>query len=125
MSFFTNLKLSVRLSNRDVAALLELVTISEDFLAAHGDLVRHLYVEDGFLDAQDDTAARIEDWNAEADEALDTLGPRLERDAAQATFAEASTQQTSASTQEIAASAQQLARTAEQLERLVSHFRVA
>jgi methyl-accepting chemotaxis protein len=120
MSFFTNLKLSVRLgiafgalvvalaiiaavglngidrleanadelSNRDVAALLELVTISEDFLAVHGDVVRHLYVEDGFLDAQDETAARIEDSGAEADAALSTLGPRLEGDAARATFAE-------------------------------------
>ena len=82
MSFFTNLKLAVRLgiafgalaialvvtaavsfnglsgvdasahklAERDVAALMELVAISEDFLATDGDVARHLYVEDGDLE---------------------------------------------------------------------------
>ena len=48
------------LSERDVAALMELVTISEDFLATDGDVVRHLYVEDGDLKAQDTRAEKID-----------------------------------------------------------------
>ena len=120
MTFFTNLKLAVRLgiafgalvvalaitaalslnglgkldadadelSNRDVAALLHLVALSEDFLATDGDVLRHLYVEDGFLEAQDKTAAKIEDWNAEAEEALAAIEPKLESERAKATMAE-------------------------------------
>jgi len=45
-----------RLSGHDVAALGHLVTVSEDFLASGYRVVRHLYVEDGDLRAQDKTA---------------------------------------------------------------------
>ena len=109
MTFFTNLKLAMRLgiafgalvarardhgvrelqraqqastptldelSERDVAALLQLVTISEDFLATDGDVARHLYVEDGDLKAQDARAEKIAAWNEEADEALAELEPQ-------------------------------------------------
>src|ERR671914_1896369 len=38
-----------KLSERDVGALMELVTLSEDFLGTDGDVTRHLYVEDGDL----------------------------------------------------------------------------
>jgi methyl-accepting chemotaxis protein len=76
------------LSDRDVAALLQLVTISEDFLATDGDVVRHLYVEDGDLRAQDKRAKAIKAWEAEADEALAGLEPKLESAAAKATLAE-------------------------------------
>jgi methyl-accepting chemotaxis protein len=120
MSFFTNLKLAVRLgvafgalvlalavtaalsltglgqldqnskelSNRDVHALMELVTISEDFLATNGDVLRHLYVEDGFLKDQDKTAAKIVAWQEEADKALAALEPELETEAGKAVFAD-------------------------------------
>jgi methyl-accepting chemotaxis protein len=76
------------LSQRDVAAFGHLVTISEDFLAAHGDVVRHLYVEDGDLKAQDVTAERIAEWGEEAEAALAALEPQLESPAAQRTLAE-------------------------------------
>ena len=76
------------LSHRDVGALLQLVTISEDFLASDGDIVRHLYVEDGDLKAQDARAEKIEAWRAEADEALPALADKLESDAAKATLAD-------------------------------------
>jgi hypothetical protein len=36
-----------------------LVTVSEDFLAMDGDVVRHLYVEDGDVEAQDARAEKI------------------------------------------------------------------
>src|SRR5688500_8733549 len=120
MSFFTNLKLGVRLgvafgalvvalaitaalslnglgkleadantlSDRDVQALMSLMTVSEDFLATDGDVLRHLYVEDGDLKAQDKTAKKIEGWNREADETLAALEPKIEGEDAKATFAE-------------------------------------
>jgi len=120
MTFFTNLKLAMRLgiafgalvlalaitaalslnglgkldanakelSDRDVHALMELVTISEDFLATDGDVLRHLYVEDGDLKAQDKTATTIDNWTAEAEKSLAALEPKLESAAAKATLAE-------------------------------------
>ncbi len=115
MSFFTNLKLAVRLgiafgalalalvitaavsfnglngvdadahtlSDRDVAALMELVTISEDFLATDGDVVRHLYLEDGDLKAQDKRAEKIVAWTKEANETLANLEPLIESERGQ------------------------------------------
>jgi methyl-accepting chemotaxis protein len=120
MSFFTNLKLAVRLgvafgalalalavtavlslsglsqldanskklSERDVDALMQLVTISEDFLATDGDVLRHLYVEDGDLEAQDKTAKEIDAWSKEAEEALAALEPKLETAEGKATLAD-------------------------------------
>jgi methyl-accepting chemotaxis protein len=76
------------LSDRDVAALMELVTISEDFLATHGDVVTHLYVEDGDVEAQDKTAKSIDAWTAEARTALAALEPKLETEAGKATLDE-------------------------------------
>ena len=76
------------LSDRDVAALMQLVTLSEDFLATDGDVVRHLYVEDGDLKAQDKRAEKIEAWKAEAAKSLDALEPKLEGEGAKATLAE-------------------------------------
>jgi hypothetical protein len=75
-----------RLSERDVAALLQLVTISEDFLATDGDVLRHLYVEDGDVEAQDKTAKTIEGWTDEADEALNGLDGMIESAAAKQTL---------------------------------------
>jgi methyl-accepting chemotaxis protein len=66
------------LSQRDIAAYSSLVTISEDFLAADGDVLRHLYVEDGDVKAQDETAKSIAVWGDEADESLAALAPKLE-----------------------------------------------
>jgi methyl-accepting chemotaxis protein len=74
------------LSERDVAALMELVTISEDFLAADGDVLRHLYVEDGDVRAQDKTAEKIAGWAKEARTALDTLETRIEGEEAKRTL---------------------------------------
>ena len=120
MSFFTNLKLAMRLgiafgalalalaitafvsfsglngvdadahdlSERDVAALLQLVTISEDFLATDGDVTRHLYLEDGDLKAQDARAETIAAWNEEAKETLVKLEPLVESEAAKETLAD-------------------------------------
>ena len=76
------------LSDRDVPALMHLVTISEDFLASHADVVTHLYVDDGDLDAQDKTAERFATWGEEADEAIAALEPELESADAKATLAE-------------------------------------
>jgi methyl-accepting chemotaxis protein len=76
------------LSERDVHALLALVTISEDFLATDADVLRHLYVEDGDVKAQDKTAEQIEHWNREADETLAALEPDLQTEAGKAAFAE-------------------------------------
>jgi glutaredoxin 2 len=76
------------LSERDVSALMELVTLSEDFLATDGDIVRHLYVEDGDLEAQDKRAEKIAAWTAEAAETLPVLERKLEGEAAKATLAE-------------------------------------
>ena len=120
MSFFSNLKLSVRLgiafgalalalaitaavsftglsgveadahelSERDVSALMQLVTVSEDFLATDGDVVRHLYLEDGDLKAQDARAEKIAAWHEEATAALAELEPLVESDAGKKTLAE-------------------------------------
>ncbi|HET8952909.1 MAG TPA: methyl-accepting chemotaxis protein, partial [Solirubrobacteraceae bacterium] len=77
-----------QLSSRDVAGLEELVTVSEDFLASGYLLVRHLYVEDGDLKAQDATAKEIDAFTAEARKTVDAIGPRLEGAEAQRTFAE-------------------------------------
>src|SRR5918996_1523081 len=79
---------AAELSERDVAALEQLVTISEDFLATDADILRHLYVEDGFLKDQDVTAKRIAAWQQEAEQALDALEPDLESAAAKATLAD-------------------------------------
>jgi methyl-accepting chemotaxis protein len=76
-----------QLSERDVAALMELVTISEDFLAADGDVLRHLYVEDGDVRAQDKTAEKIAGWAKEARTALDVLETRVEGEEAKRTLA--------------------------------------
>ncbi len=76
------------LSHRDVAAYGAVVTISEDFLAAHGDVLRHLYVEDGDLKGEDKTAERIAAWADEADAALAELEPKLESPEAKRTLAE-------------------------------------
>jgi methyl-accepting chemotaxis protein len=76
------------LSERDVHALLELVTISEDFLAADGDVVRHLYLEDGDLKAQDARAEKIDAWAEEAQATLKALGPDIESEAGKKTLAE-------------------------------------
>jgi methyl-accepting chemotaxis protein len=67
-----------RLSSRDVYTYSQLIALSEDFLATHGDVVRHLYVEDGHLQAQDKTAAKIAGWGREADESLANLHGKLE-----------------------------------------------
>src|SRR5918996_464330 len=75
---------AAELSERDVAALEQLVTISEDFLATDADILRHLYVEDGFLKDQDVTTKRIAAWQQEAEQALDALEPDLESAAASA-----------------------------------------
>src|SRR5688500_5965354 len=66
-----------QIERRDVAGLQELVTVSEDFLASGYLLVRHLYVEDGDLKAQDKTQKEIDVFTAEARETLAALGPRL------------------------------------------------
>jgi methyl-accepting chemotaxis protein len=76
------------MADRDVAALMQLVTISEDFLASHGDVITHLYVEDGDVEAQDKTAERFAAWDAEAGPALDALAPKLVSDEAKRTLAE-------------------------------------
>ena len=76
------------LSERDVHGLLQLVTISEDFLAADGDVLRHLYVENGDLEAQDKTAEAIAAWSQEADAALAALEPQIESEEGQETLAE-------------------------------------
>ena len=76
-----------QLSDRDVTGLQELVTVSEDFLASGYRVVRHLYVEDGDLKAQDRTAKEIDDFMAEADKTLADLGPRVEGAEAKRTFA--------------------------------------
>ena len=65
------------LSSRDVAAYGHLVTISEDFLATDGDVLRHLYVEDGDVKAQDKTAESVAAWQREGDEALRELTPNI------------------------------------------------
>jgi methyl-accepting chemotaxis protein len=66
------------LSQRDIVAYSHLVALSEDFLATDGDVLRHLYVEDGDLKAQDKTAAKIAGWEKEADENLRAVGGQIE-----------------------------------------------
>ena len=77
-----------RISDRDVAALQDLVTVSEDFLASGYRVVRHLYVEDGDLKAQDGTAKEIAGSTAEARKAVASLATRLEGAEAKRTFAD-------------------------------------
>ena len=77
-----------RISDRDVAALQDLVTVSEDFLASGYRVVRHLYVEDGDLKAQDRTAKEIVAFDAEAEETLASLRGRVVGSEAKRTFAE-------------------------------------
>ena len=77
-----------RLSTRDIAALEGLVTISEDFSSSAYNVVKHLYVEDGDLAAQDKTAKEIAAARSEADETLAEIEPMLDTAAAQATFAD-------------------------------------
>jgi methyl-accepting chemotaxis protein len=79
------------LSQRDIVAYAHLVSISEDFLATDGDVVRHLYVEDGDLKAQDKTAAKIVAWQQEADENLEALAQHLEGDEPRRILAEFNT----------------------------------
>jgi methyl-accepting chemotaxis protein len=79
------------LTERDIVAYGHLVSISEDFLATDGDVLRHLYVEDGDLKAQDKTAAIIAGWQKEADENLDGLKPLVGSGKPQATLAEFTT----------------------------------
>jgi len=74
------------MSDRDVQALQELVTVSEDFLATGHLVVQHLYVEDGDLAAQDKTAKEIAGLEREAEETLRSLRPRVEGAAAQRTL---------------------------------------
>ncbi|HEX5621752.1 MAG TPA: methyl-accepting chemotaxis protein [Solirubrobacteraceae bacterium] len=76
------------LSSRDVVAYSHLVALSEDFLATDGDALRHLYVQDGDLKAQDKTAETITAWQKEADEQLRELKALLQGEKAQATLAE-------------------------------------
>jgi methyl-accepting chemotaxis protein len=76
-----------QLSERDVTGLQELVTVSEDFLASGYLVVRHLYVEDGDLKAQDRTAKEIDGFTAEARKTLASLEPRLESAQAKRSFA--------------------------------------
>jgi chemoreceptor-like protein with four helix bundle sensory module len=76
-----------QISERDVAGLQALVTVSEDFLAGGYLVVRHLYVEDGDLEAQDRTAKEIEGFFAEGDKTVEELGPRLESAEAKRSFA--------------------------------------
>jgi methyl-accepting chemotaxis protein len=80
------------LSHRDIVAYSHLVALSEDFLATDGDVLRHLYVEDGDLKAQDKTAANIADWEKEADKSLKGLAPELESEQGKATLAKFVTQ---------------------------------
>jgi methyl-accepting chemotaxis protein len=76
------------LSHRDIAAFGQMVTISEDFLAADGDVLRHLYVYDGDIKAQDKTAKSIAAWGDEADKALAALRPQLASPQAKQTLAD-------------------------------------
>jgi methyl-accepting chemotaxis protein len=70
-----------KLSDRDVNALRHLVTVSEDFLANGYLLLKHLYVEDGDVRAQDATAKQIAEFDREALESIDGLRPKLETEA--------------------------------------------
>jgi hypothetical protein len=65
------------LAERDVAALEDLLTISQDFLASGSLVIRHLYVEDGDLEAEDRTAKEIEALEAEAGKSITALRPHL------------------------------------------------
>jgi methyl-accepting chemotaxis protein len=75
-----------RMSDRDVKALQHLVVISEDFLSTGYLVVRHLYVEDGDLRAQDRTAEEIAAWRREAERSFTALRPRVEGARAKATL---------------------------------------
>src|SRR5689334_11563495 len=73
-----------RLSHNDLGALKALVTVSEDFLASGYRVVKHLYVEDGDLKAEDRTAKEVAGFEAEARESVAKLRPLLQSDAARA-----------------------------------------
>jgi len=76
-----------QMSERDVQALQQLVTVSEDFLSTGYLVVRHLYVEDGDVKAQDRTADELAATQREAAESMRALAPRVEGAAGQATLA--------------------------------------
>src|SRR3954470_387843 len=80
------------LSQRDVAAFSHLIALSEDFLATDGDVLRHLYVEDGDITAQDKTAAKIANWEKEAGENLKDLKPKLDTEQGQTILADFTTE---------------------------------
>ena len=76
-----------QMSERDVQALQQLVTVSEDFLSTGYLVVRHLYVEDGDVKAQDRTAEELAAAQREAAESMRALAPRVEGAAGHATLA--------------------------------------
>ena len=76
------------LSDRDVPALMNLVTISADYHASHTGVVTHLYVEDGDLKAQDKTAEQFAELGGHAEKAIAALEPQLATPAAEKTLAE-------------------------------------
>jgi methyl-accepting chemotaxis protein len=77
-----------RLSGRDIIALENLVAVSEDFMTSGYKVVRHLYVEDGDLAAQDETANEIATLNAEAKRTLAELEPKMQSEAGARSFEE-------------------------------------
>ena len=88
LSGLSKLDASARqMSERDVQALQQLVTVSEDFLSTGYLVVRHLYVEDGDVKAQDRTAEELAAAQREAAESMRALAPRVEGAAGQATLA--------------------------------------
>jgi methyl-accepting chemotaxis protein len=74
------------LSDRDVSGLQALMSVSEDFSGTGYLLVKHLYVEDGDVRAQDKTAKGIEAFTKEADETVAALRPQFEGTKGQPTF---------------------------------------
>lgn len=76
------------LSGRDLAALEELVTVSEDFNSTGYRVVRHLYVEDGDLKAEDVTAKEITGFEREAGESVAALRPLVADGATKAKLAD-------------------------------------
>jgi methyl-accepting chemotaxis protein len=76
------------LSHNDLGSLGHLVTVSEDFSATGYRVVRHLYVEDGDLTAEDRTAKEIAAYRAEAKDTMAGLRPLLRTPEARAKFDE-------------------------------------
>ena len=76
------------LSHNDLGALKALVTVSEHFMANGYRVVKHLYVQDGDLKAEDRTAKEIAGFEAEARASVAKLRPLLRTDAAKAKAAE-------------------------------------